>query len=88
MAPSGIEPATLRLVAQCLNQLRYRVPRNLCGVMLNVMGFSPIQRTKMNVKIRDISDSVEKNLQLARKKKNAARAVTLLLCLECRMHYF
>jgi len=35
MTPSGIEPAALRLVAQCLNQKSHRVPRPIILRWLN-----------------------------------------------------
>jgi hypothetical protein len=37
MTPSGIEPATFLLLAQCLNHLRHRVPQTFVWVKAKYM---------------------------------------------------
>jgi len=71
MTPWGIEHATVRLVAQCLNQLRHHVPTRICDSREMHTGFLLV-----NLKGRDFCAELSRSRRLkkciSKKEKGAS----------------
>ena len=79
MTPLGIEHATVRLVAQCLNQLCLHVPRRVCDSGEIHTGFWWV-----NLKGKDFCTELSRGRRLTLKcisKKEKGKAWNGLICL-------